>query len=293
LSDLQPGGADPLTVDLNHPTDIQLLPDNDILIVAWHNHKLRVIDSADGRVRVLSGAGAAFVGDGDIAKNARLNQPRAGVLTPAGDLFVVDQRNHRIRVFYNFAANRENAIVGTVVGTGTKGFNGDGAGLSTQLSFQAGGNPEPSGGIAFDTTTGFLYISDSDNHLIRRIQFQSADFKTSTVTTIAGTAGVRGYAGDGANGTSAQLNNPQDMEIGPDGKLYYADTNNNVVRRIELSTNIITTIAGTGVEGYSGEGGPAVAAQLNRPFGVAFDANGDLFISDTFNSRIRKVEMQY
>jgi sugar lactone lactonase YvrE len=291
LSDLTPAGADPLTVDLNHPTDIQALPNGDILIVAWHNHKLRVIDALSGRVRVLTGAAAAFAGDGGPAFPARVNQPRGAVLTPDGDLFLVDQRNQRIRVFRQFAAQRENAIVATVVGTGAKGFNGDGhAGLQTQLSFQTGGNPEPSGGIAYDFVSGDVFISDSDNHRIRRVHFLNGDFTDSIVTTVAGN-GVPGYSGDGGPAVASQIDNPQDLEIGPDGRLYFADTNNHVVRRIDLATGIITTVAGTGVKGYSGDGGPATQAELNRPFGVAFGTDGDLYISDTFNSRIRKVRM--
>ena len=299
LSDLTAAGADPLTVDLNHPTDIQILPNDDILIVAWHNHKLRVIDADNGRVRVLAGAGAMFVDD-VVASAARFNQPRSGVLTPEGHLFMVDQRNQRIRVLYNFAADRENAPTATVVGGDANadapgiqpGFNGDGAGLETLLSFQTGGNPEPSGGLAYDDATGYLYISDSQNHRIRRVEFLNDDFTESVVTTIAGT-GAAGYSGDEGAAIDAQLNNPQDMEIGPDGNLYFADTNNNVVRRINLATGVIGAVVGTGAEGYRGDGGPATQAELNRPFGVAFDAKGDLYVSDTFNSRIRKVEMEY
>jgi sugar lactone lactonase YvrE len=294
LSDLTAEGADPLTVDLNHPTDIQMMPNGDILIVAWHNHKLRVIDGANGRVRVLAGAGATFAGDGGPAVDMRVNQPRSGVLTPDGDFFLVDQRNQRIRVLYNFAEDRENAIAATVVGTGVKGFNGDGlAGLATQLSFQTGGNPEPSGGITYDPSTNSLYFSDSENQLIRRVAFLNDDFTESVVTIVAGVPGMAGYAGDGGAGTAALLSNPQDLEIGPDGRLYFADTNNNVVRRVDLTTGVIETVVGTGTKGYSGDGGAAVSAQLNRPFGVAFDLNGDLYVSDTFNSRIRKVEMDY
>jgi len=298
LSDLDlVNGADPLTVNLNHPTDIQMLPNDDILIVAWHNHKLRSIDALTGRVRVLAGAGAAFV-DGVIAKDARFNQPRSGVLTPEGDLFLVDQRNQCIRVLYNFADERDNAVSATIVGgdadpetvTIEPGFNGDGTGLETSLAFQTGGNPEPSGGLAFDTSTRLLYISDSQNQRIRRVEFLSDDFKESNVTTIAGT-GEADYRGDGGPAVDARISNPQDMEIGPDGNLYFADTDNNVVRRIDLTSGVIDTVAGTGTEGYAGDGGPAREARLNRPFGVAFDAEGDLYISDTFNSRIRKVEM--
>lgn len=304
LSDLDPAGADPLKVDLNHPTDIQILPNGDIAIIAWHNHKIRVIDADNGRVRVLAGAGAAFV-DNVIAKDARFNQPRSAVLTPSGDLFMVDQRNQRVRVLYNFADDRENALTGTVVGADPNpatpntepGHNGDGAGLDTFLSFATGGNPEPSGGITFDPDFGAFgaaYLSDSNNHIIRRIEFNNADYTDSTVVTIAGTAGSAGYEGDDGQATAAKLNNPQDLELDPvEGNLYFADTNNNVVRKIDLTTGVITTIAGTGEKGYSGDGGPAASAQLNRPFGIAFDEDGHLYISDTFNSRVRKVEMSY
>jgi DNA-binding beta-propeller fold protein YncE len=303
LSDLQPAGADPLTVDLNHPTDIVPLPNGDIAIVAWHNHKIRVINASDGRVRVLAGAGAGFAGDGFAASTAApnkplLNQPRSAVLTPAGDLFVVDQRNQRIRLLKDFANARENSIVTSTIGgdfnpavAGIQpGFDRDGL---TFFSFSSGGNPEPSGGIAFNPDTGLFYLSDANNQIIRRIEFTNAEFTQANVTIIAGTQGQPGYTGDNGPATAAKLNNPGDLELGPDGNLYFADINNHAIRKIDLASGHISTIAGTGVEGYSGDGGPATQAQLNRPFGVAFDAEGDLYISDTFNSRIRKVEMQY
>jgi sugar lactone lactonase YvrE len=297
LSDLEEPGADPLTVNLNHPTDAIEMPNEDILVVAWHNHKLRVIDADTGRVLVLAGAGAMGApagepgpGDGGPAVDARFNQPSHAVLDPDGNLFLVDQRNQRIRVFYNFVGQRSDATVQTIVGTGAVGFNGDGlAGLETEVSFPTGGNPEPTGGLALDAD-GMLYFSDSNNNRIRRVEFLSDDFTESIVTTIAGT-GEAGYSGDGGPATEAQLEFPQDMEIGPDGALYFADANNHVVRRINLETGIIEAVAGTGVKGYSGDGGPAIDAQLNRPFGVAFDDSGDLYVSDTFNSRIRKVVM--
>lgn len=288
LSDLTPEGADPLTVDLNHPTDIQELSNGDLAIMAWHNHKIRIIRAEDGRVRVLLGAGAGFAGDGGPAKDARVNQPPRAVLDPEGNLFLVDQRSQRIRFLRDFDTDRENAIISTVVGSGVKGFNGDGLALETQFSFPAGPNPEPGGGVALDAR-GRLYIADTQNHLIRRVEFISADLTTGVVTTIAGT-GQPGFNGDGPNARAAQINNPEDIEIGPDGNLYFADTNNDRVRMLNLSTGSIETIAGNGVRGYSGDGGAAIDASLNRPFGVAFDDAGDLYISDTFNGRIRKVK---
>jgi len=288
LSDKTPEGADPLTVDLNHPTDVQEFPNGDLLVMCWHNHKLRVIDKNDGRVHVLLGAGAGFMGDGGPAKDALVNQPPRAVLDPDGNLFFVDQRNQRLRVIYNFSADRGNAIIDTIVGTGTAGFNGDGPALQTQVAFPAGGNPEPASGIAIGSD-GTLYFSDTNNNRIRKVVFNDPGvFKDGVVTTIAGT-GDKGFAGDGDLAVNAQLSFPEDIEIGPDGNLYFADTDNNRVRMIDLTTGIITTVAGTGESGYSGDGGLANAAKLQRPFGVAFGPDGNLYVSDTFNSRIRKV----
>ena len=288
LSDLTPEGADPLTVDLNHPTDLQQFSNGDVLIMAWHNHKLRMIDHQTERVRVIMGAAPGYSGDGGPAKSALLNQPPHGVLDPAGNLFIIDQRNQRIRVLYDFDQQRGDAIINTVVGTGARGYNGDGLALETQVSFPTGPNPEPSGGLALDSQ-GNLYFSDTNNHRIRRVQFLNSDFTSGLVTTIAGT-GAPGFSGDGGPANLAQINYPEDMEIGPDGNLYFADTNNDRVRRIDLTTGVIDTVAGNGTRAYSGDGGPATEASLHRPFGIAFDADGDLYVSDTFNSRIRKVE---
>jgi sugar lactone lactonase YvrE len=289
LSDKTPAGADPLTIDLNHPTEVQEFPNGDLLVMCWHNHKLRVIAKDDGRARVVLGAGAGFMGDGGPAKAALVNQPPRAVLDADGNLFLVDQRNQRLRVIYNFAANRGDAIIDTIVGTGTAGFNGDGAALATQVAFPAGGNPEPASGIAI-APDGTLYFSDTNNNRVRKVVFSDPGvFKNGVVTTIAGT-GDKGFSGDGDLAVNAQLSFPEDLEIGPDGNLYFADTDNNRVRMIDLTSGIITTIAGTGEAGYGGDGGQATAATLTRPFGVAFDPNGDLYISDTFNSRIRKVK---
>jgi hypothetical protein len=299
LSDLTPAGADPLTVDLNHPTDIQEFSNGDLIFAAWHNHKIRQINVSDGRVRVLLGGPAGYAydmpppgcptGDGCTATLTRANQPSRFVLDPAGNLFILDQRNQRIRVIYNFDSERENAIVDTVVGTGMPGFNGDGPALETQMNQLTGGNPEPSGAVALGPD-GTLYFSDSNNNRIRKVVFNDPGvFQDGIVTTIAGT-GDKGFAGDGGQAVNAQLSLPGDLEIGPDGHLYFADTDNNRVRKIDLTTGIITTVAGTGENGYGGDGGQAVDARLNRPFGVAFDPAGDLYVSDTFNSRIRKVK---
>jgi DNA-binding beta-propeller fold protein YncE len=285
-SDLVAPGAPALEVRLNHPTDIQFEPDGTLTFAAWHNHKLRHMD-ANGNVLVICGRGGGFAGDGKPVAGALFNQPKAIVRTPEGAVYILDQRNFRIRKI----AAGANPIITTVVGTGVAGFGGDnGPPLMAQLKFEAGGNPEPSGALALDAS-GNLYISDGLNHRIRKV-----DFAADKITTIAGT-GEAGFSGDGAAATSAQINNARDLEFGPDGRLYVADTENNRVRAIDLTTGVIDTVVGSGEAGtrpaeYVGkpvDGLLATNIELNRPFGIAFDKDGNLFVSDSFNSRIVKV----
>lgn len=280
LSDLTPPGAIGTDVYLNHPTQLFELGDGTILLTAWHNHKLRTYDPVTERVLVVCGAGAGFFGDGGPARNALLSQPQSTALAANGDWYVLDQRNQRVR-----RISASTGMIETVVGTGMAGYGGDG-GPPTQamLRFEAGGNPGPSGAVVFGPD-GILYISDTLNHRIRRV-----DFGANVITTIAGT-GERGYNGDGILATDAQINYPKDLEVGPDGRLYFADDRNHRVRAIDLTTGIITTVAGTGERGYNGDGIPALEAQLNRPMGVEFDAAGDLYIADMENHRIRKVNL--
>jgi sugar lactone lactonase YvrE len=170
-----------------------------------------------------------------------------------------------------------------VAGTGAVGFAGDGsAPLSAVFHFPNGANPAPGGGIALDDR-GRLYVSDSINHRIRRI-----DLEANLIETIAGD-GNAGYDGDGDPATQASLNFPFDLDFGPDGRLYVADSHNHRIRAIDLDTGIITTVAGNGTKGFGGDGGPATEAALSLPSGVAFDAQGHLYIADTENSRIRRV----
>ncbi|GIW41420.1 MAG: hypothetical protein KatS3mg076_1997 [Candidatus Binatia bacterium] len=289
LSDLTEPGAPGTTVDLNHPTDVLELPDGRLVLMAWHNHKIRLYDPETGRVRVLVGAEAGFRGDGGPARDALLNQPPHASFDARGNLFVLDQRNERIRVIRHFASLLGEGTIETVAGTGEAGFNGDGPALETLFHFPTGPNPEPSGGIAVGPD-GAVYFADTLNHRIRKLVFSDADFRDGRVVTVAGT-GEPGFSGDGGPAIEARLRFPQDLEFGPDGKLYFADAENHRIRRIDLDTGTIETVAGTGEPGFSGDGGPATAARLDRPFGVAFDAAGDLYIADTYNGRVRKVKL--
>ena len=158
---------------------------------------------------------------------------------------------------------------------GVLGFSGDGgAATSAKLNFAYG--------VAFDATGNF-FIADTSNHRIRKV-----DVSTGIITTVAGT-GVLGFSGDGGVATSAQLNLPFGVAFDAAGNIFIIDYGNHSIRKVDASTGIITTIAGTGVAGFSGDGGVATSAQLRNPFGVAFDAAANLFISGGPNHRIRKM----
>ncbi|MEA2698118.1 MAG: hypothetical protein QOI66_2389 [Myxococcales bacterium] len=276
-----PPGVPGTTVNLNHPTDIQFAPDGTLLLAAWHNHKIRRYDPTSQLVEVSCGSAPGFKGDGMAASAALLNQPKGIVLSPvSGALYLVDTRNFRVR---RIAAG-DPQIIETVVGNGMPGFAGDGGPpAQAQLLFQKPlDNPEPGGAVALDSQDR-LYIADTENQRIRRV-----DFQANVIETVAGN-GTAGFSGDGGLATEASLNYPRDIEFSPDGRLYIADSDNHRVRVVDLSTGNITTVAGNGTAGFSGDGGLATQAALKRPFGIAFDAAGVLYIADTFNNLIRKV----
>ena len=176
-----------------------------------------------------------------------------------------------------FCVTSRGASVSTVAGTGTKGFSGDGGpAAQAQLDnpFAVARGPD-----------GALYICDVDNQRIRRV---TADGR---ISTFAG-SGRRGYSGDGGLATSASLNEPYEMAWDRAGNLFFVERLNHLVRRVDAKTGIITTVAGNGMAGFSGDGGLATRAQFNQPHSLAFDADGDLYICDVLNHRIRKIDMK-
>jgi streptogramin lyase len=169
------------------------------------------------------------------------------------------------------------ARISTFAGTGKTGYSGDnGQAIEAQLN-----NPY---GIARGPD-GALYICDMENQRIRRVG------KGGIMTTVAGT-GRRGYSGDGGPALEADLNEPYEVRFDKSGNMFFVEMRNAVVRRVDMKTHIASTVAGMGQEGFSGEGGPATKAQLRQPHSIQFDPQGDLYICDIGNNRIRKVEMK-
>lgn len=270
-------GAPGSEVQLNHPTDLIELADGSVLMAAWHNHKLRSIDPVSRRVKILGGGGAGFAGDGGPLNKALFKQPKAVDIDPDGNVYVLDQQNFRIRQI------SPDGIITTIAGSGMQGSDGDGGdAMAATLDFEAGSNPEPSGGLAYHE--GMLYFSDTLANRIRVV-----DLESGKISAFAGT-GRADYGGDDGPAIEATLNHPRDIEFGPDNALYVADTDNSVVRAIDMDTTKITTFAGTGKLGLDKtEGALATKTTLRRPFGLAFDQPGNLYISDTINSRVVKV----
>jgi sugar lactone lactonase YvrE len=176
----------------------------------------------------------------------------------------------------------------TLAGTGVANpLNDDGPALQAGLDFPVGQSAQPGGRVALSPDDRYLYVADTNHHRVRRIDLQSAD---KTITTIAGN-GTEGYSGDGLAATSAQLSSPVDVDCDAAGNVYIADRDNHAIRRVDVATGVITTVAGTGVLGYSGDKGPAAAATLNFPSGIFIERTGDragrMYIADTYNSVVR------
>ncbi len=221
-----------------------------------------------GIISTLAGNGTpGYLGDNGQATGAEMSAPTGVTMDGAGNLYIADSQNNRVRKVSPTGA------ITTVAGTGTAGYSGDNnPAISATLN-----GPR---GVALDGA-GNLYISDTNNNVVRQVS------TTGIITTIAGT-GTLGYIGYGGPATTAQLASPYGLTVDGGGNLYIADSGNSVVRKVTPS-GLITTVAGVGISGYSGNGGSATRAELASPNGVAVDTAGNLYIADSGNNVIRKV----
>jgi sugar lactone lactonase YvrE len=252
---------------LNVPYGVAMMPDGGFVASSLSNDEVRRV-SPDGTITTLAGGLLnGFSGDGGPATSARLNLPMGVAVQPDGGVLIADSNNHRIR-----RVSPEGTI-STVAGNGTEGFSGDGGpATEAQLDLPVA--------VAATRDGGFL-IADYLNNRIRRVS------PAGTITTVAG-IGAEGFSGDGGPATSARLGFPNSVSATADGGFLIADFVNNRVRRVSPD-GTITTIAGTGGWGFSGDGGPATQAQLNSVAEAVETADGGLLIVDTGNNRVRRV----
>lgn len=313
----------------NLPGGVTEAPNGDVVVVDFGNHRVRLIDRKTGIIRTIAGTGeAGYNGDNIPADQARLTRPEFAVFNSDGDLYIADSYNNRIRrvshvtglistvagtgergfsgdggaatsanlhfpegIAVDFAGNlfisdtvnrrirrvdARTGIIETYAGTGS-------------IATNAEGTPAANAGflrlarIAVDRS-GNVYVADSPSHRLLFI-----DAKTRLMRTFAGT-GKPGFSGDGEQAVNAELSFPEGVVVAPNQDIYFADVGNHRARKIDARTGIISTVAGTGDKGFSGDGGPANLARLWSPGRVWVGSSGDLIIADILNARIRRVD---
>jgi len=264
-------GGQATAAKLRAPEDVFIAADGDLYIADTGNHAVRKVSAATGVITTVAGSGpAGSSGDGGPATSAKLHSPSGIAVAANGNLYFGDTANDKIRM-----VTAATGIITTFAGTGTAGYLGDG-GAATSARLRS---PE---GVAL-AANGDLYIADTGNHAIRRVSAA-----TGNISTYAGT-GTAGFLGDGGAATSARLSSPQEISFNSAGDLFIADSGNNRIRRVQAASGTITTIAGTGTAGGTGDGGPATTARLNSPRGVTVSSTGAYYIGDRSNDRVRKV----
>ncbi|HEY3238593.1 MAG TPA: hypothetical protein VGL92_03430, partial [Acidimicrobiia bacterium] len=240
-----------------------------VFIADSPNHRIRRVDLATGIITTVAGTGqSGYSGDNGPATAARLDRPRFLIVAPDGSLIIADTEGRRVRKV------SPSGIITTIAGTGVAGYSGDGG----QATFAQLDDPR---GLALDGA-GNLYVSNAEGTPVPSVRKISP---SGVITTVAG-GNPAGYSGDGGPATAARLNEPRSIAV-RGSSLYIADSINNRIRRVNLSTGIITTVAGTGRSGFGGDGGPATAARLAEPRGLALTLSGDIVILDTNNNRVR------
>jgi sugar lactone lactonase YvrE len=255
---------------ISSPLDVKADAAGNLYIADYSHHRIRKVNTA-GIITTIAGNGTAgFSGDGGQATAAKINSPTGVTVDATGNLYIADDGNNRIRKVSTAG------IITTIAGNGTAGFSGDG-GQATAAGLNAPWD------VAIDNA-GNLYIPDLFNNCVRIIN------TAGIISTVAGSHTLGpGFSGDGGQATDASLLQPSNVTFDNTGNLYIADDGNNRIRMV-TTAGIITTVVGTNLPGgYSGDEGPATAAQINDPGGIACDNAGNLYIADVGNNLIRKV----
>ena len=264
-------GGPALSADLNEPYEVRFDRAGNMYFAEMQNHVVRRVDTHTQVISTVAGTGVAgFAGDGGPAAKALLRQPHSIAFDTLDRLLICDIGNLRIR-----RVDLKTGIIETWAGTGEKKPTPDGAPIS--------GTPLNGPRAITADRDGNLYLALREGNTILKI-----DTKAGRIYHIAGT-GETGYSGDGGLAKSAKLSGPKGVAWSPDGSLYIADTESHTIRRIDLASGIITTVAGTGQRG-NGPDGDARRCQLSRPHGIFVSADGHVYISDSESHRIRTLQ---
>ncbi len=260
-------GGQATAAALNSPGSLAISSAGDFYVADMANNRIRKITSA-GIITTIAGNGTAgATGDGGAATAATLNSPMAVAVDAAGNVFIADYNNAKIRKVNTFG------VISTIAGTGTIGYSGNGAAATAALI------AKPTG-VAVDAS-GIVYLAEQNNQVVRKVN------ASGIISIVAGGIGA-GFSGDGGQASAAAVSYPFGVAVDPSGNLLITDNGNNRIRKVSTG-GIITTLAGNGSAGFSGDGGNATAGSLNNPSGAIIDASGNLFIADQNNNRIRMV----
>lgn len=254
------------SASLDTPTGVAVDQNQNLYIADSHNQRIRIV--SNGMIHTFAGNGVAgFSGDGGAATSANLLLPTGVAVDTAGNVYIADTNNNRIRKV-------SGGVITTVAGDGEQIYSGDN-GLAT-----AAGLDSPAG-VAVDAS-GNIYIADRHNQTVRKVD------TLGNISTVAGN-NIFGFTGDGGTATHATLADPTGVTVDAQGDVYIADSRNNVIR--EISNGVINTIAGTGIEAYSSSSGPASSAVFDTPSGVALNASGDVAVADQLNQIVAAVNL--
>jgi len=268
-------GGPALHARLNQPFDVAFDAQGNVFFSDTFNHRVRRIHRQTMQIQTVAGSGErGYSGDGGPALVAKLNEPYGVVLDPQGNLFFADRLNFKVR-----RVDATSGVITTVAGTGSPAHSGDdGPARLARLV-------EPNG-VALDREGRNLFIADVGAHRIRKV-----DLTTGQISTFAGTGRPR-REGDGGPAAQASIWGARAVDVGPDGTVYIVEREGNTVRAVDPNTGLITTVAGTGAKGYSGDGSPALQATFNGPKEIAVDRSGDLLVVDTENHAVRLIDVR-
>ncbi|GAA4461358.1 hypothetical protein GCM10023093_05870 [Nemorincola caseinilytica] len=255
---------------LHSPRDIKLDASGNVYILDYENFRIRRINAATGIIVTVAGNGViGYTGDGSIGTSATM-WPTGIAVNRNNELYIADGHSNVIRKLNSLG------IISTVAGVGGIGTNTGNGGPANAATFGL------IHGIAFDTANN-LYLADAQHHVVRKID------AAGIISRYAGDD-TAGYMGDDGPATTARLDSPYAVVADRAGNVFISDLKAHVVRRVDVTSGIITTYAGNGTAGFSGDGGLAGSAQLSRPAGLAMDTSGNLYIADADNNRIRMVD---
>lgn len=259
--------------ELNEPYEVRFDEAGNMYFVEMQNHLIRKVDAKTGIITTIAGIGQkGFAGDGGPATKAKFSSPHSIALDHRGGLYVADIGNHRIR-----RVGLQSGIVETIAGTGERKLPKDGG--------IAKGKPVV-GPRALFIDGDIMWVALREGHSVWTLSLKNGKW-----SHVSGT-GKKGFSGDGSSAKTATFNGPKGIAVGPKGKVFVVDTENQAIRMIDPKADAISTIAGGGPDqrGGSGDGGPATKAQLDRPHGICVAPDGTVYIGDTNNHRVRRVK---